>query len=84
MDRQKEQPVSVVELKRDLRAAKEKLRLSSEGLSLKKSMAEHPYMSLGAAFVAGAALGVSGQAQTEIARVAVEVIGKELINKMYE
>lgn len=87
MDRQKEQSVesvSVDELRKDLRVAKEKLRENAKGLSLKKGLAEHPYAALGAAFATGAVLGVSGHAQTEIAKMAVEVIGKELINRMYE
>ena len=84
MDRQKEQSVSIEQLKVDLRVAKDRLGANAREVSIKKSIVEHPFIFLGAAFVTGAALGASGQAQTEIARMAVEVLGKELINKMYE
>jgi len=84
VDRQKEQPVNIEQLRVDLKAAKERLSANASGLSLKKGIVEHPFIALGAAFVAGAALGASGEAQTEIARMTIEVIGKELINKMYE
>ena len=84
MDRQEEQSLSVGELKKDLRIAKERLRVNARELSLKKSIAEHPYVSLGAAFATGALLGASGETQKEIARMTVEILGKELINKMSE
>ena len=83
MGKSKESKVSVEQMKSDLLSAKKKLTDSAEGLSIKAPMADHPYMSLGAAFISGATLGAIGDRDVggRVVRTMAEVLGEKILTK---
>ena len=78
MDRQKKPQVSPEQARSDLGAAKERLAGQAKGLSVKDFMADHPYASLGTAFVSGAILGGSHEARVGVARTLLDLVVDEI------
>jgi len=70
-------------MKDELKSAKEKLTENAEGLSVRLPVNDHPYMSLGAAFLSGAALGAAGDTEvgTGIVRTFAEVVCDKVLSK---
>ena len=84
MGKHKEPKISMSRMKSDLRSAKERLSKNAEGLSVSVPMAEHPYMSLGTAFLSGAVLGAvgdRGEVGDKIIRTMAEVLSEKILSK---
>ena len=81
MDRSKEPQMSYEQAKEVLDEAKERLAGQGEKLSLKETMAKHPYLSLGAAFLTGAVAGGSREAREEVTRAVIDAFSRELFHK---
>ena len=84
MGEHKEPKISIDQMKKDLQSAKEKLSKDAEGLSVMSPMAEHPFMSLGTAFLSGAVLGAvrdRGEVGDRIIRTMAEVFSEKILSK---
>ena len=81
MDKQTEPKITDSQAREELRSAKARLSAQAEKISLKEYMAEHPYISLGVAFLSGALLGGSQEGRKDVAKTVAEVITKEVINQ---
>ena len=79
MDRQKEPQVSPDQIRRELISAKERITAQAGDVTIKEYMKNHPYMTLGAAFLSGAVLGGSGNLKEKLAKAVVDIISNEVI-----
>jgi len=73
--------MSLEQTRQDLREAKARLSGQGESLSLSAYMAEHPYVSMGAAFLSGALMGGAREVRDSIVQAIVGVIHEELVQK---
>ena len=80
-DRQQQGKVDEKQAREGLRATKARLTEQAGSLSIKEYMAEHPYLTLGAAFFAGAVLGCTGEGREKAASTIAEAITKELFSR---
>ncbi|MCL1849692.1 MAG: hypothetical protein FWF83_08535 [Clostridiales bacterium] len=80
----KEAQTKETQVKEDLRKVKGRLSQQAERLSLKEYLIEHPYISLGAAFLSGAVLGCSGEGREKAAKTMAEAVAAELFSHAKE
>jgi hypothetical protein len=65
-------------IREELDMAKARVAGQAERLSVKEYMVDHPYITLGAAFLSGAILGGSHEAREQLAKAVVDIIRSEV------
>ena len=80
MDRKKKPQVDTEQLRGELAQAKERLSGQAEDLSVVEYLKAHPYISVGAAFLSGLVLSGSREAREGLAKLAVDIVGNEILN----
>jgi hypothetical protein len=78
MDEPKEPKVNLQQIREELDIAKARVTERAESLSFKEYMVEHPYVTLGAAFLSGVVLGGSHETRESLAKAVVDIISSEL------
>jgi len=84
VDEQKEPKVSPEQIRKELDIAKARVAGNAERLSIKEYMVDHPYITLGAAFLSGAIMGGSHEMRDNLAKAVVDIISSELTSRRDE
>ena len=80
MAEQKEPQVSPEQAREELKQAKARIAGQGERLSVKEYMVDHPYITLGAAFLSGVILSGSRETRESLAKAVIDIISSEVTN----